>query len=392
MWGSNARNAHPIFFHHVLKAVNNGAKLYVVDPRRSETAQFADRWLGLHVGTDIALSNTIAREIIHAGLAHERLHRPRHHRLRGLRGVGRGLDARTRRAGHRRAGRGDPRARPHLRHRQGRPAVLDARHHRAPQRRRQRARALQPGAAHRAGRPLRRRAQPAARPEQRAGRRRHGRPARTSCPASRTSIDEVARKKFETLWGTTIPAEHGWHLTQMFEAMEHGDLRSLFVIGENPAQSEADSAHAVHVLESLDHLVVLDIYLTKTAQLADVVLPGSASWCEADGTVTNSERRVQRVRKATRSARRRPRRHPDPARRGGAARPPLALRQHTRTCGTSCAACRRCTPACRGSGSRSWAASSGRATPRTGSNRRTCTGGCGPTTPTTAAARRRSAS
>src|SRR5262245_43425945 len=71
MWGSNARNAHPIFFHHVLQAVNNGARLFVVDPRRSETAQFADRWLGLHVGTDIALSNTIAREIIHAGLTHD---------------------------------------------------------------------------------------------------------------------------------------------------------------------------------------------------------------------------------------------------------------------------------------------------------------------------------
>ena len=69
MWGSNARAAHPIFFHHVLKAVRNGAKLYVVDPRRSETAQWADLWLGLDVGTDIALSNTIAREIIHAGLA-----------------------------------------------------------------------------------------------------------------------------------------------------------------------------------------------------------------------------------------------------------------------------------------------------------------------------------
>ena len=68
MWGSNARDAHPIFFHHVLKGVRNGAKLYVVDPRRSATAQFADRWLGLDVGTDVALSNTIAREIIHAGL------------------------------------------------------------------------------------------------------------------------------------------------------------------------------------------------------------------------------------------------------------------------------------------------------------------------------------
>jgi formate dehydrogenase major subunit len=80
--------------------------------------------------------------------------------------------------------------------------------------------------------------------------------------------------------------------------MERGDLRSLLVIGENPAQSEADVGHAIHLLEGLDHLVVIDIYLTKTAELADVVLPGSASWCESEGTVTNSERRVQRVRKA----------------------------------------------------------------------------------------------
>ena len=70
MWGSNARNAHPIFFHHVLQAVERGAELYVVDPRRSETARFADRWLGLHVGTDIALANTVGREIIDAGLVH----------------------------------------------------------------------------------------------------------------------------------------------------------------------------------------------------------------------------------------------------------------------------------------------------------------------------------
>src|SRR5689334_5648608 len=68
MWGSNARNAHPIFFHHILTGIRNGAKLYVVDPRRTASARWADRWLGLHVGTDIALAHTIAREIIHADL------------------------------------------------------------------------------------------------------------------------------------------------------------------------------------------------------------------------------------------------------------------------------------------------------------------------------------
>src|SRR5205085_1747786 len=64
----NARETHPIFFQHVLKGIHNGARLIVVDPRRTTSAQWADRWLGIDVGTDVALSNTIAREIIHAGL------------------------------------------------------------------------------------------------------------------------------------------------------------------------------------------------------------------------------------------------------------------------------------------------------------------------------------
>src|SRR6187431_1979927 len=68
LWGSNARETHPIFFHHLLKGVHAGARLFVVDPRRTTSAQWADRWLGLDVGSDIALSNAMAREIIHAGL------------------------------------------------------------------------------------------------------------------------------------------------------------------------------------------------------------------------------------------------------------------------------------------------------------------------------------
>ena len=69
LWGSNARETHPIFFHHVLKGVHNGARLFVVDPRRTSSAAWADLWLGLDVGSDIALSHTMAREIIHSGLA-----------------------------------------------------------------------------------------------------------------------------------------------------------------------------------------------------------------------------------------------------------------------------------------------------------------------------------
>jgi formate dehydrogenase major subunit len=84
----------------------------------------------------------------------------------------------------------------------------------------------------------------------------------------------------------------------MFDAMEKGELTSLYLIGENPAQSEAESPRAVRLLEGLDHLVVQEIFMTKTAELAEVVLPASASWCESEGTVTSSERRVRRVRKA----------------------------------------------------------------------------------------------
>ena len=69
LWGSNARETHPIFFHHVLRGVRNGARLVAVDPRRTSSAEWADVWLGIDVGSDIALANAMAREIIHAGLA-----------------------------------------------------------------------------------------------------------------------------------------------------------------------------------------------------------------------------------------------------------------------------------------------------------------------------------
>ena len=64
LWGSNARETHPIFFHHVLKAIRSGARLMVVDPRRTSSARWADLWLGLDVGGDVALANTVARELI----------------------------------------------------------------------------------------------------------------------------------------------------------------------------------------------------------------------------------------------------------------------------------------------------------------------------------------
>src|SRR5256886_5361235 len=110
--------------------------------------------------------------------------------------------------------------------------------------------------------------------------------------------DPAIHDKFVKAWGgATFPHRKGWHLSEMFEAMERGELRSAYIVGENPARSEADQTRAVRLLNGLEHLVVQDIFLTQTAELADVVLPAAAGWAESDGTVTNSERRVQRGRR-----------------------------------------------------------------------------------------------
>ena len=97
LWGSNARETHPIFFHHLLQGVKRGARLFAIDPRRTSSAQWADVWAGLDVGTDIALSNTMAREIIVRRPGASRVHRARDQRLRRLQGVGAAVDARARR-------------------------------------------------------------------------------------------------------------------------------------------------------------------------------------------------------------------------------------------------------------------------------------------------------
>jgi formate dehydrogenase major subunit len=109
--------------------------------------------------------------------------------------------------------------------------------------------------------------------------------------------DEL-RDNCEQIWRRRVPPKRGWHLSGMFEAMDRGELTALYVLGENPLQSEADRHLTERRLMGLDLLVVQDIFLTATASIADVVLPAAAAWAESEGTVTNSERRVQRVRKA----------------------------------------------------------------------------------------------
>ncbi len=106
-----------------------------------------------------------------------------------------------------------------------------------------------------------------------------------------------ARGKFEDAWGCRLPSEPGKTMPEMVEAIDAGQVKAMYIMGENPLVSDPDINHLRHALESLDLLVVQDVFLSETAQLADVVLPG-ASFAEKDGTFTNTERRVQRVRKA----------------------------------------------------------------------------------------------
>jgi formate dehydrogenase alpha subunit len=117
-----------------------------------------------------------------------------------------------------------------------------------------------------------------------------------------TGYQEVAdsdvRLKMGAAWGIEgLPETPGLTATTMMQAAHKGELKALYIIGENPMVSDPDLNHAKKGLENLDFLVVQDIFLTETARLADVVLP-SASFAEKEGTFTNTERKVQRVRRA----------------------------------------------------------------------------------------------
>ncbi|MCX6231750.1 MAG: formate dehydrogenase subunit alpha [Bacteroidetes bacterium] len=106
----------------------------------------------------------------------------------------------------------------------------------------------------------------------------------------------VAQEKFEKAWSVKLDNNIGITHTEIISEIEHGNIKSLYQVGENPVISEADANHVKKALDKLDFFVVQDIFMTETAQYADVVLP-AASFAEKDGTFTNTERRVQRIRK-----------------------------------------------------------------------------------------------
>ena len=298
LWGSNAREAHPIFFHHVLKGLRNGARLYAVDPRRTTSAQWADAWLGIDVGSDVSLANAIGNEIIQAGLVNEAF----------INRATTGFDAY--------AAAVKPYTLERAQRDTGVPAELirQLAHDYA---RADRAQicwtlgitehhnaadnvfalinlALLTGHVGRYGSGL---------VPLRGQNNVQGGGDMGAIPNKLTGFQDVetnleARARFEATYGAPIPPQGGWHLSLRFEAMARGELTACYIIGENPLRSEADTGRARKLLSGLEHFVVQDMFLTGTAELASVVLPATATWCEAEGTVTSSERRVQRVRKA----------------------------------------------------------------------------------------------
>jgi len=116
-------------------------------------------------------------------------------------------------------------------------------------------------------------------------------------PAYQPVISDEAREKFEKAWGVTLPGKAGLTIMEIMEGAHGGAIKGLYIMGENPMISDPDLTHVEASLQHLDFLVVQDLFLTETARLADVVLP-SACFVEKDGTFSNTERRVQRIRKA----------------------------------------------------------------------------------------------
>jgi len=118
-----------------------------------------------------------------------------------------------------------------------------------------------------------------------------------SLPGYQSLAESRVRKSFEAVWDCSLSPNPGLTFGEILRAASKGKIKALYVVGANPALTEANAGHVGQALEKLEFLVVQDMFLSETAQLAHVVLP-AASFAEKEGTFTNMERRVQRVRKA----------------------------------------------------------------------------------------------
>lgn len=295
--GTNTTESHPIIGLQVKKAVRNGSTLVVADPRKTGVAELAGNHLQIRSGTDIALLNGMANVIIEEGLYNREFVEQRTEEFEALRanvakytpevaGDITGVPAST----IREVARGYAGAKnatilytmgitQHICGTHNVFAVANL--------------AMlcgQIGKPHSGVNPLR-------------GQNNvQGACDMGGLPNVLTGYQPVTseevRAKFEGAWGCgPLPAKPGLTVGELMDAASGGAIKGMYIMGENPVLSDADAGHVVHALEKLEFLVVQDIFLTETARLADVVLP-AASFAEKDGTFSNTERRVQRVRRA----------------------------------------------------------------------------------------------
>jgi formate dehydrogenase alpha subunit len=294
--GSNTTEAHPVIGFNVKRAVRKGAKLIVADPRQIHLVRFADIWLRHKPGSDIALLMGMMRIILEEGWHNpsfiaercenfdafgESLNRFDIDFVEGTTGVSRQQIAEAARM----YAQSHPAAIIYTlgitEHSHGTDNVMAVANL-----------AMLTGNIGLPGsgvNPLR-------------GQNN----VQGACdmgalpnvyPGYQAVDSPAVKEKFEAAWGVRLSLTKGLTTPDMFDAACRGELKALYLIGENSVLSEPNINHVRKALSSLDFLIVQDIFLTETAELAHVVLP-AASFAEKDGTFTNTERRVQRVRKA----------------------------------------------------------------------------------------------
>lgn len=296
MVGSNIEEAHPVIGMQVRAAVERGSKLIVVDPRDIRIAEKADIHLKLRPGTNVAFANGFARALIHAGLADVDFIEERTEGFEAFAAMVESytpervaeichIDADDLVAAAKLYGRADRAPIIYClgvtEHSTGTEGVMSLSNI-----------AMAAGKLGRPGcgvNPIRGQNNVQGACDMGAT------PA--DFPGYQKVADPAVRAKFEAAWGVKLSERPGLMATECFDAMKDGRIRGLFIFGEDPVRTDADTAHVLSALKSLDFLVVDDLFLTETAELADVVLPGR-SYAEKEGTFTNTERRVQRIRPA----------------------------------------------------------------------------------------------
>ena len=294
--GSNPDTSHPIIGLRIHQAVDRGAKLIVVDPRRTKFAERADLWLRINPGTDVALLNSMMHVIIEEDLWDKKFVEERTEDFDELKALvakyppeeaakitGVAADD-IRRAARMYAAPG----RHATYHGMGITHYVTGT---------DRVKSIanlamlcgKVGVEGGGCNPLRGQ-------NNVQGACDMGALFNTLPGYGGLSNDELFAK-YEKLWKVKLPRRPGKPSTEVWENINKGEIRALYVFGEDPAVADPNIAHVQEALEQLDFLVVQDLFLTETAKRADVVLP-AACFAEKDGTFTNTERRVQRVRKA----------------------------------------------------------------------------------------------